>query len=123
MVNLGPLAFVVPWALVALVLLPLLWWLLKVVPPMPRRVSFHAIRLLFGLDTDRRAAESTPLWLILLRIALAALLVLAVAHPLVNPSHRTLAPGDMLIVIDDGWAAGRDWPARLAAARGLLAQA
>jgi hypothetical protein len=123
MVSLGPLAFVVPWALVALVLLPLLWWLLKVVPPMPRRVSFPAIRLLFGLDTDKRAAESTPLWLILLRIALAALLVLAVAQPLVNPSHRTLAGGDMLIVLDDGWASGRDWTARLAAARGLLALA
>jgi len=123
MVNLGPLAFVVPWALVALVLLPLLWWLLKVVPPMPRRVSFPAIRLLFGLDTDKRAAESTPLWLILLRITLAALLVLAVAHPLVNPSHRTLAPGDMLIVVDDGWASGRDWSARLSATRGLLALA
>lgn len=123
MVSLGPLAFVVPWALVALVLLPLLWWLLKVVPPMPRRVSFPAIRLLFGLDTDKRAAESTPLWLILLRIALAALLVLAVAHPLVNPAHRTLAPGDMLVVIDDGWASGRDWPERLGALRGLMALA
>ena len=120
MVSLGPLAFVVPWALVVLVLLPLLWWLLKVVPPMPRRVSFPAIRLLFGLDTDRRAAESTPLWLILLRITLAALLVLAVAHPLVNPNHRTLGSGDMLVVIDDGWASGRDWTARLAAARTLL---
>jgi len=118
--TLGPLAFVVPWALIALVLVPLLWWLLKVVPPMPRKVDFPAIRLLFGLDTDRRAAESTPWWLILLRIALVALLILAVAHPLLNPSHRSLAPGDMLIVVDDGWASARDWPDRMAALDTLL---
>ncbi len=123
MATLGPLAFLVPWALIALVLLPLLWWLLKVVPPVPRKVSFPAIRLLFDLDTNRRAAESTPLWLILLRIILAALLILAVAHPLVNPSHRTLAPGDMLIVIDDAWAAARDWPDRMTAVRNLVSLA
>lgn len=123
MATFGPLAFLVPWALIALVLLPLLWWLLKVVPPMPRKVSFPAIRLLFGLDTDRRAAESTPLWLILLRLGLAGLLILAVAHPLVNPSHRTLAPGDMLIVVDDGWASARDWPDRMTAVRNLVSLA
>ncbi|MBT5435601.1 MAG: DUF4159 domain-containing protein [Rhodospirillaceae bacterium] len=123
MAMLGPLAFVVPWALIALVLLPLLWWLLKVVPPMPRRVSFPAIRLLFGLDTDRRAAESTPLWLTLLRITLVALLILAVSHPLLNPSHRSLAPGDMLVVVDDGWASARDWPDRMTALRNLIALA
>ena len=123
MATLGPLAFAVPWALIALVVAPLLWWLLKVAPPTPRRVSFPAIRLLFGLDTDRRAAESTPLWLILLRIALVTLLILAVAHPLLNPSHRSLAPGDMLIVVDDGWASARDWPERMTALRNLLALA
>ncbi len=123
MTTFGPLAFLVPWALIALVLLPLLWWLLKVVPPMPRKVSFPAIRLLFGLDTDRKAAESTPLWLILLRLGLAGLLILAVAHPLVNPSHRTLAPGDMLIVVDDGWASARDWPDRITAVRNLVSLA
>ncbi|MBC6440906.1 MAG: DUF4159 domain-containing protein [Rhodospirillales bacterium] len=123
MATLGPLAFVVPWALIALALVPLLWWLLKVVPPMPRRVSFPAIRLLFGLDTDKRAAQSTPLWLILLRIALVTLLILAVSHPLLNPSHRTLAPGDMLVVLDDGWASARDWTERMTALRNLMSLA
>ena len=121
MVSLGPLAFVAPWVLVALAVVPLLWWLLKVVPPAPRLVKFPAIRLLFGLETDRRAAESTPPWLIALRIVLATLLILAISHPLVNPSHQSLARGDVLIVIDDGWAAARDWSARLDAIETILA--
>jgi len=121
MVSLGPLAFVVPWVLVALVVVPLLWWLLKVVPPSPRLVKFPAIRLLFGLETDRQAAESTPPWLIALRIALATLLILAIAHPLLNPSHQSLARGDVLIVIDDGWASAHDWSARQDTIEDILA--
>ena len=123
MATLGPLAFLAPWALVALALLPLLWWLLKAIPPAPRRVAFPATRLLFGLETGKRTAESAPLWLILLRMALAGLLVLAVAHPVANPWRPMGTPGDMLIVIDDGWAAARDWPERMAAARGLTERA
>ena len=120
MASLGPLAFAVPWALVALVVLPLLWWLLRAVPPRPRRVLLPTIRFLFGLKTDRRTAETTPLWLILLRMALVSLLILAVAHPIVTWSGRSLDGGNMLVVVDDGWAAGRNWPARLAALEDLV---
>ncbi len=120
MASLGPLAFAVPWALVALVVLPLLWWLLRAVPPRPRRVSLPTVRFLFGLQTDRRTAETTPLWLILLRMALVSLLILAVAHPIATWSGRSLDAGDMLVVVDDGWAAGRNWPARLAALEDLV---
>ncbi len=119
----GPLAFAVPWALAALAVLPLLWWLLRAVPPRPSRVSFPAIRFLFGLETRRRAAETTPLWLIVLRMSLVSLLILAVAHPLVTSAQRTLAPGDMLVVIDNGWAAGRDWHRRTAALEDLIDRA
>ncbi len=120
MASLGPLAFAVPWALVALVALPFLWWLLRAVPPRPRRVSLPTVRFLFGLTTDRRTAETTPWWLIVLRMALAALLILAVAHPILTWSERSLDGGDMLIVVDDGWASARNWPVRRAALDDLV---
>ncbi|HEY2110196.1 MAG TPA: BatA domain-containing protein, partial [Dongiaceae bacterium] len=44
--GLGSLSFISPWLLVGLAALPLLWWLLRLTPPTPRRVSFPAIRLL-----------------------------------------------------------------------------
>ena len=49
MLALGSLAFVSPWLLVALAALPIIWWLLRVTPPAPRRIAFPAIRLLLGL--------------------------------------------------------------------------
>jgi Domain of unknown function (DUF4159)/Aerotolerance regulator N-terminal len=123
MLALGSLAFVSPWLLVALAALPIIWWLLRVTPPAPRRIPFPAIRLLLGLVPREETAARTPLWLILLRMMLAALVILAVAHPLLNPQPRLASTGPILFVVDDGWAAARDWPARQAALGELLAEA
>ena len=123
MLALSSLAFASPWLLVALAALPIIWWLLRVTPPTPRRIAFPAIRLLLGLAPREETPARTPLWLILLRMALAALVILAVAHPLLNPQPRLASTGPILIIVDDGWAAARDWTARQAALADLLAEA
>src|SRR4051794_29633989 len=108
MLSLGSLAFASPWLLLGLGALPILWWLLRVTPPAPRRLPFPAIRLLLGLQPREETAAHTPLWLILLRMALAAAIILALAHPLLNPSRQLAASGGPLVlVVDDGWAAAR----------------
>jgi Domain of unknown function (DUF4159)/Aerotolerance regulator N-terminal len=123
MLTLGPLAFASPWLLAALAALPIIWWLLRVTPPAARRVAFPAVRLLFGLVPRDETPARTPLWLVLLRTVLAALVIVAVAHPLINPQKRLAGSGPILLVVDNGWAAAADWPARQAALGGLLAEA
>src|SRR5207237_3564719 len=123
MLALGSLAFVSPWLLVALAALPIIWWLLRVTPPAPRRIAFPAIRLLLGLVPREETPARTPLWLILLRMLLAALVILAVAHPLLNPQARLASTGPIVLVVDAGSAAAQDWPARPAALAELLAVA
>ena len=44
--------FAAPWVLLALPALPLLWWLLRVTPPAPRRIAFPALRLLRDLPVE-----------------------------------------------------------------------
>src|SRR6267154_3600471 len=122
MLAVGSLAFVSPWLLLALAALPIVWWLLRVTPPAPRRVAFPPIRLLLGLVPREETPARTPLWLILLRMVLAALVIVAVAHPLLNPEARLASTGPILLIVDDGWAAARDWPARQAALTDLLAE-
>ena len=123
MLTLGSLAFASPWLLVGLAALPIIWWLLRVTPPAPRRIAFPAIRLLLGLTPREETPARTPLWLILLRMALAALVIVAAAHPLLNPQASLALNGPILVVVDDGWAAARDWPARQGALADLLAEA
>jgi hypothetical protein len=122
MLNLGPLAFAAPWLLVALALLPVIWWLLRVTPPAPRRVSFPPLRLLFGIDPKEETPDRTPLWLLLMRLLAAALVILALAQPLLNPSG-VAGRGPLLLFVDDGWAAARNWEGRRQAMADALARA
>jgi hypothetical protein len=123
MLSFGAFAFAAPWALVALAGLPILWWLLRVTPPAPRLLRFPAIRLLFGLRQDEQTPARTPLWLILLRMTIATLVILGLARPVLNPANQFDAPGPLMLVIDDGWAAARGWTQRTAAVEALLARA
>ena len=86
MLALGSVAFASPWLLVAIAALPIIWWLLRVTPPAPRRISFPAIRLLLGLAPREETPAHTPLWLILLRMALAALVIVAAWRASRRPS-------------------------------------
>ncbi|MPZ08655.1 MAG: DUF4159 domain-containing protein [Kiloniellaceae bacterium] len=123
MLNLGLLAFAQPWLLLALAGLPVLWLLLRLTPPAPRRMAFPAIRLLAGLKAPEETPARTPWWLLLLRLLIVTLIILALAQPLLNPAARLAGSGPVVLVIDDGWSAARFWPVRQTAAANLLAQA
>ena len=123
MLELGGLDFASPWLLLALTALPALWWLLRVTPPSPRLVSFPPVRLLMALRPNEETPSKTPWWLILLRMLLAALVILALAHPVLNPGENLRGSGPLVMVIDDGWASAADWPLRQQKMSELLNQA
>lgn len=114
------MSFAAPWILLGLAALPLLWWLLRVTPPAPRREVFPPARLLRGLAVVEETAAHTPWWLLALRLAAAGLAVLALARPEFGPAAALPGQGPVLLVIDDGWAAAPDWQQRLVAASGLI---
>lgn len=123
MLNLGLLGFTQPWLLAALLCLPAIWLLLRVTPPAPRRVAFPPLLLLKGLLSPERTPARTPWWLLLLRLLIAAILILALAGPVLNPAPRLGGSGPLVLVVDNGWAAAKHWQARLDIARDLLQQA
>jgi hypothetical protein len=115
--------FTTPWLLLALPALPLLWWLLRVTPPAARTQRFPAIRLLEGLRAAERTASRTPWWLLALRIAAAALIIIGLAGPVLDAAGRLPGSGPVLLVVDDGWAAAPDWTTRMQAAGAALDRA
>ncbi|MDP6239267.1 MAG: DUF4159 domain-containing protein [Alphaproteobacteria bacterium] len=121
--SLAALSFATPWLLATLAALPVIWWLLRVNPPAPRQLAFPAVRLLLGLRETEETPSCTPLWLLLLRLLLAALVIIACAGPLLDASHEAESDGPQLLVVDDGWAAAPTWQTRLARAEALLAKA
>src|SRR5215470_7740178 len=88
-----PLAFAEPLILLGLLSLPILWWLLRMVPPRPRRIDFPPTRMLFDIIPKEETPARTPWWLTL------------------------------LLLIDDGFAAAATWDARLRTTEDLIARA
>ena len=124
MISSLPLAFAQPLVLLGLLGLPVLWWLLRLVPPRPRRIDFPPTRLLFEIAPREETPSRTPWWLIVLRLTLAALVIIAAAGPQWNPPLAAVnRPAPLLIMLDDGWGAASTWDARLLTADELLARA
>jgi len=119
-----PLGFAEPLVLIGLLTLPVLWWLLRMIPPRPRRIDFPATRLLFEIAPREETPARTPWWLTLLRLTLAALIIIAAAGPLWHPPlAATQSRAPIGLLIDDGWAAAATWDARLRTADDIIARA
>ena len=119
-----PLAFAQPLLLLGLLSLPVLWWLLRVMPPRPRRIEFPPTRLLFDIAPKEETPSRTPWWLTLLRLAAAALVILAAAGPIWNPQTGLAgSSAPLVILLDDGWSAAASWDSRIKAADELIANA
>ncbi len=118
------LAFSAPWVLLALAGAPLLYLLLRVTPPPPARIPFPPLRLILDVKKADATPARTPLWLLVLRMALAGLVVLAMAGPVYSPEGAPAAggKGPLLLLIDDFWPAAPDWDLRMKAAQSLLAE-
>lgn len=105
MTLLGGIGFGAPWLLIALAALPILWLILRAVPPAPIRRRFPGVALLLGLNDDETVSDRTPWWLIALRMLAVAAIIIGLAQPVLNPDNgETTTSGPKLIVIDGSWA-------------------
>jgi len=112
--SFGALAFLNPWLLAALATLPIIYWLLRTVPPSPQQITFPPTRILVGLENQDKTPAASPWWLTLLRLLAAALLIFALAEPVLNPSRDAALKGSgpVAILVDNGWASAAHWDER-----------
>ncbi len=120
--SIGALAFLNPWLLAGLVSLPLIYWLLRTVPPRPKQVEFPPTRILVGIDNREKTPAKTPWWLMLIRLLAAALVIFALAEPVLNPTRENVSKGSgpLVVLIDNGWAAAAHWSERRAMAERMI---
>jgi Domain of unknown function (DUF4159)/Aerotolerance regulator N-terminal len=123
--SLGPIAFLSPWLLAGLVALPVIWWLLRTVPPRPQRITFPPTRILVGIENRQKTPAKTPWWLTLIRMTAAALVILALAEPVLNPNREAALTGSgpVVLVVDNGWASAAQWSARTFMMERLISEA
>ncbi|WP_299949287.1 DUF4159 domain-containing protein [uncultured Ruegeria sp.] len=113
MTVLAGIGFTAPWVLLGLLTLPILWLILRAVPPAPIRRLFPAVTLLLGLKDDESVSDRTPWWLLLLRMLAAAAIIIGLAGPVLNPSRDETGSGPLLLVLDASWAGATRWSSKL----------
>ncbi len=122
--NFSSIAFAQPLVLYGLIALPIIWWLLRLTPPKPQVEVFPPLKILARVLKPEETPHQSPWWLTLLRLALAALVILALAEPVFKPVERTdTGTSALAIVIDNSWPAARQWDKRVATAERLIADA
>jgi hypothetical protein len=116
-----PLAFTTPAILAALVLLPAIWWLLRLTPPRPAEQEQALEREIAKFAKREEQPARSPWWLTLLRLALAALVIFALAGPVYKPIAETVpGNGPLLLVVENGWASAPQWQAMVDTARRIV---
>ncbi|WP_455480427.1 DUF4159 domain-containing protein [Bartonella sp. B12(2025)] len=118
------MSFATPLLLLGLLSLPIIWWLLRMTPPSPRKELFPPLRFLPKSTNQQETANHTPWWLLLLRLTIAAIIIIALAQPTWNEKPVILSGSQPLaLIIDNGWASAKEWKKRVSIAETLLAQA
>ena len=73
MLSIGFISFTAPWVLIALTALPMIWWFLRLRPPVPTRVVFPPLVLLRRLIGRQESSALPPPWLVALRFFLTVI--------------------------------------------------
>ncbi|MDF2812208.1 MAG: hypothetical protein K0S56_3239 [Microvirga sp.] len=107
-----PLTFTVPLVLTALAALPAIWLLLRITPPQPLRVDFPPLKIMTDMRPERETPARTPWWLLLLRLLLAAFLILAASGPIWNPLAESGSRAPLVLLVDNGFTSAHDWRER-----------
>lgn len=117
------LIFMNPWILSGLAILPGLYLLLRIMPPAPKFIVLPTARFLKGLVPETQTPSHTPWWILLLRLLAAALVLIALAAPVYNPSGQLAGSGPVRVVIENGWAGAQVWNNILKNAEEIITQA
>ncbi|KCZ85361.1 hypothetical protein HAD_06750 [Hyphomonas adhaerens MHS-3] len=123
MTALGPFLFGAPWALAALIALPVIWWILRATPPAPKDVELPSMRILEGMEPKEETPARTPWWVWLIRTLAVTAAIVGLSQPVYAPGAKTESvegSGPLLIVIDNGWPSAPRWSELVNAATATL---
>lgn len=123
MTALGPFLFGAPFALIALVALPIIWWILRATPPAPKAFELPSMRLLDDIPQLEEVPARTPWWVWLIRTLATIAVVIGLSQPVYAPGAKTSETGPtgpVLIVVDNGWPSAQRWTDMINAARATL---
>lgn len=95
-----------PFALLALITIPIIWWVSRLIPPKPKTIIFPAKRFLIGLESEKSFTQLAPLWLKIMRAAALAFLIIGIAAPKLEfeKLSKEPLPQKIVFIIEDSYS-------------------
>ena len=123
-VTVGSLsATMAPWMLLAVPAVMALWWVMKSIPQERLKQIFPGIQLLAKVKREEPAPTRMPWWQYVPITLATAAVVGALAKPEWNPQAPLEGTGPVMLVVDNGWSAARNWKMRTIQMENLIARA
>ena len=102
--------FINPSALLGFILVPVLFIILKSFPPKPSRITFSSLFIIKKIKIDNSKILKYPIWLLLFRILILALVIAFFSEPYFkNKSFTNNQYKNYIIFLDSGWSASSKW--------------
>ena len=117
MLSIGLISFQAPWVLLSFGVLPIIWFLIRALPPKPKNVIFPPYEFLLNLKSNTPPPNKAPWWVLLLRLLIAILIIITMADPVFNPNSNSDSKKPVLIVMDNGWEVAHRWTNHIEAAK------
>ncbi|GIU66893.1 DUF4159 domain-containing protein [Candidatus Phycosocius spiralis] len=119
--SFGSIGIATPLALLALAALPIIWLVIRALPPVPKSQIFPPTSLLSGIAPTQETPQKAPQWLAWFRLFTLSCLIVGFSGPVVNPT-KIQDSRPLLLVIDNGWTSAPLWRAMIEEAA-ILARA
>ncbi len=104
--NLG---FMYPNALWALSVIPIVYLVVKSLPPKPKTFDFSTFYLIQRINNNLTEKKSCPLWLLLLRLLLIIFIIIYFAKPFLNNSKINKKIDNYVVYADMEWSTAANW--------------
>ena len=116
--SFGSIGITTPIALLALAALPIIWLVIRALPPAPKAQIFPPTTLLRDIAPTQETPKKAPQWLAWFRLSTLSCLIVGFSGPVVNPT-KVQDTRSLLLVIDNGWTSAPLWRANIEEAANL----
>lgn len=107
--SFGPLSFLYPSLFWIGLSLPIIWLVIRALPPKPQDLTFPPLMILKKISGGDPPPDKAPWWILLLRLLMASLIIIALSQPILNPAKPLAGNGPVVLLVDNGWQSASRW--------------
>ena len=112
-----------PNALWTLAIVPIVYFIVKSLPPIPKSFNFSTFYLIENINNNTTVKKSCPIWLLLLRLLLIILVIIYFSKPFLNNSKIDKKIENYFVFADMGWSTAANWEKYKSTMLGIMQEA